>query len=98
MKAKLSAFLYFNRTLLVVNLPITYSCIYVQQYFKMQGFFIWPLWFKLLSYPVVYYLVNYLRQKDYDFYRNLEISPNRLYQVSLAVDYLIFLILIYTLQ
>lgn len=98
MNPKLSAFFYFNRTPLILNFPLSYACIYIQQYFNMQGMLIWPVWFKLLTYPVVYYLVNYLHQKDYDFYRNMEISPRNLFLVSFTIDYLIFLIAIYYLQ
>jgi len=98
MKPKLSAFFHFNKTLLIINIPISYSCIYVQQYYNMQGFFIWPIWFKLMSYPVVYYLAKYLRERDFDFYRNQELSPANLYLFSFSIDYLVFLIIIYTIQ
>ncbi|NCT93964.1 MAG: hypothetical protein GXC72_06055 [Chitinophagaceae bacterium] len=51
-------------------------------------------WFKIATMGISYYVVNSYKSHEYYYYQNLGYSKQLLWAVTLAVDFLLFLLLL----
>jgi len=63
-------------------------------WFWEYGFRVFTIifWFKLVSYGIIYLLINQYNSNEYKYYENLGVSKSILWTITLSFDFILFII------
>lgn len=83
----------FYRGFMPVSLIITGSCIWI---FWRGGYSVFAVlfWYKVITTALIYCFINSYKKREYYYYQNLGLSKRKLWALSLAFDFSLFILLI----
>ena len=83
----------FYKNFIAFSLVITLSGISIYWKYGLESFTA-LFWTKLITFGITYFVVHTSKYQEYFYYQNLGISRLLLWSVTLAFDFLLFIILI----
>lgn len=83
----------FYRNYYLFSGLITCCCLLIYFNYGLQTFSE-ICWFKILTYGLIFFVVNEAKKKEYYYYQNLGVSKALLWRATLVFDFLLFILLI----
>lgn len=84
----------FYRNFLILSLLITFGCVFI---YWLHGIatFTALFWSKLITFGVIYFVINSSKSNEFYYYQNLGISKRMLWTATFSFDLIIFIFLIF---